>query len=149
LAIFSNLARQKRPLKVFEDGNESRDFVYIGDVVNATMAALRPDVRGVHAINVGSGVATSVSTVAAAVVEHFGSTSAVAVTGDFRLGDIRHNVADLRKAREVLGYRPAVDFRTGLKHFLDWASTQQLGQDTYERSLQELQDKGLMVTARG
>jgi dTDP-L-rhamnose 4-epimerase len=148
LAIFSNLARKQRPVKVFEDGRESRDFVYIDDVVNATVASLRPDIRGVHAINVGSGVATSVSTVAAAVVEHFASTSAVSVTGDFRLGDIRHNVADLQKARELLGYEPAANFRSGLKHFLDWASTQQLGQDVYERSLRELQDKGLLVTAR-
>lgn len=148
LAIFSNLARKQRPVRVFEDGHESRDFVYVDDVVNATISSLRPDVRGAHAINVGSGVATSVNTVAAAVVGHFRSTSAVTVTGEFRLGDIRHNVADLRKARELLGYEPAVDFRSGLKRFLDWASSQQLGQDAYEQSLQELHDKGLMFAAR-
>jgi dTDP-L-rhamnose 4-epimerase len=148
LAIFSNLARTDRPVKVFEDGLESRDFVYIDDVVAATMACLRPGVEGQHAVNVGSGVATPVHEVAAAVVQHFASASSITVTGDFRLGDIRHNVADLHKARALLGFEPTTDFRSGLKRFLDWASGQEVGHDTYERSLQELADKGLMVAAR-
>ena len=147
LAIFSNQARAGQPIYIFEDGQESRDFVYIDDVVDATVRALRPDAAGGDAINVGSGVRTSVHEVVAEIVRFFGSASAVSVTGGFRLGDIRHNFADLARAEARLGYRPRWAFADGLAEFLRWAQAQAAeagAASQYERSLAELDAKGLM-----
>jgi dTDP-L-rhamnose 4-epimerase len=144
LAIFSNLARAGQAINIFEDGLESRDFVYIDDVVDATWRCISPFASGVNVFNVGSGEACSVLDVANAIVEHFHSPSAVAVTGAFRLGDIRHNLADLTKIRETLGFEPKWKFRDGLKQFLCWAATQQAENASYEKSLAEMRQKGLM-----
>jgi dTDP-L-rhamnose 4-epimerase len=144
LAIFSNLIRQSKPLNIFEDGLESRDFVFVDDVVSATEACVRDSAHGVMALNVGSGVATSVLTLARMINERFGSPSEIRVTGDFRVGDIRHNVADISNLQAVTGFRPKWEFRAGLNAFLDWAETQSVISSGFERSLAELADRGLL-----
>jgi dTDP-L-rhamnose 4-epimerase len=144
LAVFSNLARDHRAINIFEDGEESRDFVYIDDVVAATAACLDPSRLGIHAVNVGSGIATTVAQVARAIVAQLGSSSALRISGAFRHGDIRHNVADLALAQDVLGYAPRTYFEDGLASFLDWARASDVGHSGYEKSLQELRAKGLM-----
>ncbi len=118
LAVFSNLVRQDKALSIFEDGLESRDFVYIDDVVDATAACLSPEVHGIHAINVGSGTRTTVLEVAAAVRAYFRSSVPMNVTGAFRVGDIRHNVADISRLHALTGFRPRWRFMDGLNEFL-------------------------------
>lgn len=148
LAVFSNLARQGKAINIFEDGEESRDFVFVDDVVNATFACLQPSARGVQALNVGSGVRTSVMQVAQAVVSYLKADVPVQVSGAFRLGDIRHNVADLTQLEQLTGFKPQVPFTTGLHQFLDWALSQQADGGGYERSLAELRERGLMGAGR-
>jgi dTDP-L-rhamnose 4-epimerase len=144
LAIFSNLVRQGKPLNIFEDGLESRDFVYIDDVVAATAACLQPDVHGIMALNVGSGVRTSVLEVANAIVDHFKADASVKVTGDFRIGDIRHNYADISRVAELTGYAPRWTFEKGLREFLHWAEGFAAADAGFDRSIAELRDRGLM-----
>jgi dTDP-L-rhamnose 4-epimerase len=144
LAIFSNLVRQGRGLNIFEDGLESRDFVYIDDVVDATLAVATCDVRGVTALNVGSGTRTSVLDVARAIVRHFNVDVPVEVTGAFRLGDIRHNFADISRLRDIANFRPRWPFSRGLVQFLDWAQQHPTSDAGFERSLLELRERGLM-----
>ena len=144
LAIFSNLARIGEPIRVFEDGMESRDFVYIDDVVAATVAALLLPMQGCHSINIGSGKRTTVLEVAGQINAYFGGRSAVQVTGAFREGDIRHGFAYLKLARQLLGYQPAWKFREGLECFLSWAAGSSPSTEGYERSLTEMRDRGLL-----
>lgn len=144
LSIFSTRILHGRPISVFEDGEESRDFVFIDDVVRATVAALVDDRANGEVFGIGSGVGTSVLSAARTLVAAFGREVPVEVTGAFRVGDIRHNVADLTKARELLDYAPTVDFPTGIGRFVEWVRTQPRQEDGYERSLRELKDKGLM-----
>jgi dTDP-L-rhamnose 4-epimerase len=114
-------------------------------------------VRSVHhvapfvgALNVGSGVATSVYTVAEEIKAFFGSESPIRVSGAFRIGDIRHNIADVRQVEEVLGFRATVPFRQGLSNFLGWASEQDPeDKAAYERSVKELAARGLMGATAG
>lgn len=145
LAVFSNLARQNQPIEIYEDGLESRDFVYIDDVVEATMRSIDYPGQYVGALNVGSGEATSVMTVAQEIKSFFASESTISVTGAFRMGDIRHNIADVIKLKEVLGFVPGVPFKQGLSNFLSWAA-EQAPEDkaAYLRSVRELAARGLM-----
>ena len=145
LAVFSNLARQNMPVNVYEDGKESRDFVYIDDVVEATIRCVNYEGRFIGSLNVGSGQATSVLTVARAINRYFKSDGEISVTGAFRIGDIRHNIADISRIRDVLHFVPKVPFERGLSDFLGWAVGQsEENQSAYLRSVEELKSKGLM-----
>lgn len=143
LAIFSNLARSGRPIQIFEDGQESRDFVYIDDVADATCRAIAEPLTGCHSVNVGSGRRTTVLDVANAINEHYGSASEVKVTGAFREGDIRHGAADLARAEALLGFQPRWTFRDGLDKFLAWVDESDPAESQYERSLTEMKERGL------
>lgn len=146
LAVFSNLARQNQPIEIYEDGLESRDFVYIDDVVSATKCCINYQGKFVGPLNVGSGVATTVMAVAQEVKAFFGSESAISVTGAFRMGDIRHNISDLKNLEKILGFKPAVTFKEGLTNFLVWAASQATPEDklAYLRSVDQLTARGLM-----
>ncbi len=144
LAIFSNLARAGRLIQVFEDGQESRDFVYVEDVVHATAACLSSEVKGCETVNVGSNERSSVLTVANEINAFFGNHSDLKITGAFREGDIRHGVADLTKARSLLGYEPKWSFPDGLRRFLGWAMENELPENHYEHSLDEMKQRGLL-----
>jgi dTDP-L-rhamnose 4-epimerase len=144
LAIFSNRARTGRPIQVFEDGLESRDFVYIDDVVRATSACALGSFNGSHAINIGSGESTSVLEVAKQVNAFYGNLSTVEMTGAFREGDIRHGMADLTLSRSLLGYEPMRKFREGLRRFFEWADESEPSSAGYEESLAEMGKRGLL-----
>jgi dTDP-L-rhamnose 4-epimerase len=144
LAIFSNLARRGDLIRVFEDGEESRDFVFIEDVVHATAACLNPNITGCHAVNIGSNERTTVKAVAEGINAFFGNRSAIQITGAFREGDIRHGMADLSKAKALLQYQPRWGFSSGLPEFLEWATENELPQDLYEKSLEEMKNRGLL-----
>ncbi len=144
LAIFSNLARVGRPIQVFEDGNESRDFVYIEDVVAATIMALLAPLEGCHSVNVGSSQRTTVLQLAKQINMHFGMRSVVQVTGAFREGDVRHGFADITCARHLLGYQPSWSFDDGLKRFLAWVEESSSAYEGYEDSLDEMRGRGLL-----
>ncbi len=123
LSIFSTLIRQGKEINIFEDGLESRDFVYIErrrDEANSARATVADAAGGVF--NVGSGVATTVREVVDALFSAFGSEVPTRVSGNYRLGDIRHNVADTTRLRDVLGYEPEVAFRDGVARFVDGCS---------------------------
>ncbi|MDH1289689.1 NAD-dependent epimerase/dehydratase family protein [Comamonas terrigena] len=143
LSIFSTRILNGNPIQVFEDGHESRDFVFIDDVIDATCLALfRPQAAN-EVFGIGSGVATNVIAVANALVEYYAARVPVTVTGAFRLGDIRHNFADLAKARRLLGFEPKIEFFQGLELFSKWVKEQAIEEDAYEKSIREMQKKGL------
>lgn len=143
LSIFSTRLRQNEGLSIFEDGEESRDFVFIDDVVAATALALeRPEAAGL-AINVGSGVRTSVSTVARSLKMLLRAPGAIEITGNFRVGDIRDNYADLTLARDALGFQPRVTFEAGLERFVAWVQRQATAPDRFAQSIAELKERGL------
>jgi dTDP-L-rhamnose 4-epimerase len=143
LSILSNRMRQNLAISVFEDGLESRDFVHVSDVVGAIELSLMRDLSGFEIVNVGSGVATSVSAVVEQLRSLLRSDSVVSVTGEFRAGDIRHCYADLRKAEKLLGFVPTVDLENGLRMFADWAQEQPLITDKSADAANELSVRGL------
>jgi dTDP-L-rhamnose 4-epimerase len=144
LSIFSNLIMQGGTINVFEDGLESRDFVFVDDAVDATVRAIEHENAAGQVFNVGSGVQTTVLTVVDHLLKAFGPETPSNVTGNFRLGDIRHNFADLSKISALLGYRPTVYFAEGIRRFAAWGATQGPKRSAYERSLAEMKERGLM-----
>ena len=143
LSIFSTRILNQSAINIFEDGNESRDFVYIDDVVSITARAVEYDKPLVDVFNVGAGIATDVLTIANTLQKLLGATVPTIISGQFRAGDIRHNFADLSKVKKVLGFEPTVSIKQGLASFVDWVKSEQVQVDRYEQSLQELTSKGL------
>lgn len=144
LSIFSNLIRRGESIDIFEDGEESRDFVYIDDVVEATARAVSHQDAAGHVLNVGSGVATTVTAVVDTLFRCFNARVPARVTGAYRLGDIRHNVADIRRLADVLGFVPAVTFEEGVQRFVDWARTEPVEAGSYRQSLEEMASRSLL-----
>ncbi len=143
LSIFSTQIKNGNGLTIFEDGKESRDFVYIDDVVDATIVGLENSAADNKIFNVGTGVATSVLTVANELIKNYKIEVPITISGNYRLGDIRHNYADLTKIESQLGFKPKVDFQQGLQKFTDWVNTQKIQIDRYQKSIDEMKAKGL------
>lgn len=144
LSIFSTRLLNENDIDIYEDGKESRDFVFINDVVDATILALEKNEANHQVFNVGSGVATTVSQVAYSLKKLYDSKAKVLIKGDFRLNDIRHNLADLSKIKRILGFSPKYDFETGVLEFVDWVKKQEVQQDNYMSSVEELRTKGFI-----
>ncbi|WP_407502999.1 NAD-dependent epimerase/dehydratase family protein [Acinetobacter baumannii] len=143
LSIFSTQIKNGNKINIFEDGKESRDFVYIDDVVDATILGLEKDEANNQVFNVGTGVATSVLTVADQLVKNYNVEVPVVISGNYRLGDIRHNYADLSKIRKYLGFEPKISFEDGIRQFTQWVNTQEIQEDRYQQSINEMKEKGL------
>lgn len=144
LSIFSTRIKGGKDINIFEDGTESRDFVYIDDVVDATVLGIEKNEADYQSFNVGTGIATSVLEVAQELMNNYGVEVPVTVTGQFRKGDIRHNVADMQKAENLLGFKAKVSFKEGIRRFTDWVNEQTIMSDKYEASLEEMRAKGLL-----
>lgn len=143
LSIFSTRIRNHSSINIFEDGKESRDFVYIDDVISITARAVEYDQPIVDVFNVGTGVATDVLNIANTLQKLLGIKVPTEVSGKFRVGDIRHNYADLTKVKKVFGFEPTMQIESGLDKFVDWVKSEQVQVDRYEQSLDELKLKGL------
>ena len=143
LSIFSTRIRNGSAINIFEDGKESRDFVFIDDAVAVTAKGVEYEAPHVDAFNIGSGVATDVLTIANTLQHLLGKDVPIETSGQFRVGDIRHNVADLTKVHAILGYEPSVGIEEGLRRFVEWVNGEQVHVDRYEESLEELREKGL------
>jgi dTDP-L-rhamnose 4-epimerase len=144
LSIFSTQIRNNNPIQIFEDGNETRDFVYIDDVVAATILGIEKEQANGHVFNVGTGVAIDVLEVANSLISAYDIPVPVTVTGRFRLGDIRHNYADLTKIKTRLGFEPKVFFKEGIEKFSAWVLQQEIQEDKLSISLEEMKKKGLL-----
>ena len=143
LSIFSTRIKNGNDINIFEDGLESRDFVYIDDVVDSIILAIESENISSQSYNVGSGVCTNVLTVAETLKNIYQSESRIHISGNYRVGDIRHNYADLRRIRQDLGFEPTVSFTEGMKKFTDWVNKQEVKTDLYEQSIDEMKKKGL------
>lgn len=115
---FINRLTNGLPLVIFGDGEQTRDFVYVTDVAEANILALKHAKAVGEIFNIGSGVATSVNRLANMLLELAGKNSLETVHSEPREGDIRHSVADISKAKDKLGFVPKVSLKDGLKRIL-------------------------------
>ncbi len=145
LSIFSTRIRLGQSLPIFEDGEETRDFVYIEDVAAALLRCIEHPVRRGVTLNVGSGTPISIMSVARLLQRIMGSDIEPLVTGEYRVGDIRHNFADISRLESVLGFRPTISVEQGMRRFAAWVQTQPVPEDLLERANSELKARKLMA----
>jgi len=138
LSIFTNILRQGGIIDIFEDGEESRDFVYVTDVVSALMAARDGPMGSGQVINVGHGTRTSVTTLVGLLEQKMETNGRTRISGRFRPGDIRHCYADISRMQQVLGLTTLCDLQSGLSATVDWALSQLVEVDRSEAATHEL-----------
>jgi dTDP-L-rhamnose 4-epimerase len=144
LSIFSTRIRRDLDLPIFEDGNETRDFVHVEDVANAFVATIETKKSPNTIMNVGTGELTTVVDIATKLTVAFGKTPSIKVTGQYRIGDIRHNRADITRLGKIINYQPTVTLEQGLGRFVDWVNEQPLPEDKLDKANAELKSKNLM-----
>ena len=143
LSIFSTRIRLGLSLPIFEDGQETRDFIHVDDVARAIMGGLEKRIDISDTINVGSGQSSTIMAVARLLSDNLGGTIEPHITGQYRVGDIRHNWADVARLVDLLG-SSRVSLEDGVRRFAAWVATQPIPQDQLEKANAELKGRGLM-----
>lgn len=142
-AIFSSRLLNGNAPMIFEDGEQSRDFVHVSDIVQANLLALQSSNADYEAVNVGTGRATSVKAVSDLLASGLGLDLKAEIVAKYREGDIRHCVADITKARTLLGYEPKVSLEQGIPELLNWVR-EQAATDQVESATAELANRQLV-----
>ena len=141
----SRLLNGKQPV-VFEDGGQLRDFVSIHDVVDCLVLMLEKPGADYLPVNIGSGSTVTILDIAKLLGKILGSPIEPQITQTGRTFDIRHNTADITRARATVGYSPRVSLEDGFSELIEWAkTTPDVAVDFFDKALKELQDKGLLV----
>jgi dTDP-L-rhamnose 4-epimerase len=144
LAIFAARLLNDRPPLIFEDGLQRRDFVSVHDVARVFALALERDAADGESMNVGSGRSVTVREIGEQLAATVGKRIEPEVTGEYRVGDIRHCFADIVLARERLGYEPQVSLEDGLVELAAWLEGQ-VADDRVDAAASELADRGLRI----
>ncbi len=145
LAIFASRLLNGQPPMIFEDGEQRRDFVYVGDVARAFADSLELPQAAGEVFNIGSGHDRSVTEVAEELASAMGRGEIAPQTvGKSRIGDIRHCFCDGSKAAEKLGFRARQDFGEGLAELAEWVALQ-TADDRVDEARAELEARGLVA----
>lgn len=145
LAIFSSRFLNNKPPVIFEDGLQRRDFVSVHDITQACLLALENTQAKGEVFNIGSGVNYSITEIAQKVAQALDKQDIKPeITGEYRVGDIRHCFADISKAKQLLGYQPRVTLEDGLLELADWLQSQR-SEDRVDTMRSELSRRGLSL----
>ncbi len=143
IPIFSSRIQSGKPPVVIEDGNESRDFVWVQDVVSALQLAVDNDAANRQTFNVGTGERTRIVDIAHLLLQLHASSLQPDINHEFRKHDFRHSVADISAIQKTLGYRPTVRFADGMRELFSWMQKQE-SVDFFDRAYRELQERGMI-----
>jgi dTDP-L-rhamnose 4-epimerase len=141
-AIFSSRLLNDRPPLIFEDGEQSRDFIHVSDVARAVVLALDSERAVGRSINVGTGRSVTIAEVAQILADGLGKEIAPTRPGKYRAGDIRHCYADTMLAEELLDFRASVRLEDGIEELIGWVRTQ-TADDRVDAAATELISRGL------
>lgn len=149
IGIFTNAIAQGNPLELFEDGLVTRDFVFVGDVAEAVVNCALYEQPLSSVINIGTGQAVTLIDVVETIAELVNKPANYTVSGRFRVGDIRHAVADMNRYRALFGEWSPTSLKAGLAQYLEWYLGQEpLSQDVLRASFAEMERTGLLLTTR-
>jgi len=142
-AIFMSRIKNDRPPVVYEDGNQTRDFVSVHDIVQANLLAMEKDEADGEVFNVGSGIPLKIKDIAATLAQLYGKDIEPEIAMKFRKGDVRHCYADISKIRDRLGYEPAISFDEGVRELIEWSRDVE-SVDGFDTAEAELREKGIV-----
>lgn len=141
-AIFASRLLNDQPPIIFEDGEQSRDFIYVTDIVRGILMALESDRAAGHAVNLGTGRPSTVLQIAQALAAGMDSDIEPTLNQRYRAGDIRHCVADPTRAKELLGFEAEVTLEDGMRRLVTWLADQE-AEDRVEDATEALASRGL------
>jgi dTDP-L-rhamnose 4-epimerase len=144
-AIFCSRLLNHEPPVIYEDGLQSRDFIHVQDVVQASLLAMERSEADYEVFNVGTGTPMTILEVSRVLIDNLadGELEPV-VVGQYRRGDIRHCFADIGKMQERLDFRPEVSFEEGVSELISWVREQEAA-DGFHRVDRELKEKDLVL----
>jgi len=134
-AIFSSRIKNDNSPIIYEDGNQTRDFIYVKDVARANLLCLEK-FDGVNVFNVGTGESTNILQIANILIELHGSNVKPKVTNEFRIGDVRHAFGDVSKINKKLGFTVKTPLKKGFEKLIEWGETQE-AVDRFEEAEKE------------
>jgi dTDP-L-rhamnose 4-epimerase len=149
IGIFTNSIVQKNSAELFEDGLMTRDFVFVEDVSDAVVKSIIYETPLSSIINIGSGQATTLKELVETIAHLTQKKPIVKFSGRFRVGDIRHAVADMSHYKSLLGEWKPTNLEKGLREYLNWY-LQQIppSEVALQASIQEMEKKGLLHTSK-
>ena len=142
-AIFLSKVKNSHLPIIFEDGKQSRDFIYVSDVVDANILAMKKKTGDYDCFNVGTGKPHSIIEIAKITISLYNKDLKPEILQKYRMGDIRHCCADIVKITKSLGFRPKISFEEGMKELIRWSE----GKDARDFSMKaerELKKHGLI-----
>lgn len=150
IGIFTNAIVQGNELEIFEDGLMTRDFVFVGDVADAVIKCATHEHSLSATMNVGTGLAVTLLDVIQAIAELVNKPLSFKVSGRFRVGDIRHAVADMTHYETLLGKWTPTSLKAGLAQYLEWYLQQAPpNQTALQASFNEMEQSGLLLSKHG
>jgi dTDP-L-rhamnose 4-epimerase len=123
-AIFSSRIKNNNPPIIYEDGKQTRDFIYVGDVARANLLCLEK-FNDVDVFNVGTGKTTSILRIANTLIELHGSNVKPKIINEFRMGDVRHAFGDVSKINRKLGFVAKTPLKKGFEKLIEWSESQE------------------------
>ncbi|MCD6407711.1 SDR family NAD(P)-dependent oxidoreductase [bacterium] len=142
-AIFLSRIKNNNPPVIYEDGLQTRDFIWVGDVVKACILSLENENANYEIFNVGTGKPITIKKIAEILIKLFKKDIKPQITYKFRKGDVRHCYADISKIRKKLNFEPEVSLEEGLKKLINW-SKKAKAIDKFSHAEKELKRKGLV-----
>lgn len=147
IAIFASRLANGKPPVIFEDGRQQRDFVHVSDIARAIMLAMERSEANGRALNIGTGRPRAISDVARLLARVMRREEIEPeISGEYRAGDIRHCFADIKAARDLLGFEPEVPLAAGLRETARWLSGQ-APEDRLDVMRAEMRRHGVTVAA--
>lgn len=142
-AIFISRIKNNKPPMIFEDGLQTRDFIWVGDVIRANILVLENEKANYQCFNIGTGTPISILDVAKTLIKLSGKKMSPLVTYRFRKGDVRHCFADTKKIRKILGFRAETSFKKGMSDLLKWSNSVSAN-DRFDTVINELKKRKLV-----
>ncbi|MEA2037376.1 MAG: SDR family NAD(P)-dependent oxidoreductase [Nanoarchaeota archaeon] len=143
VAIFNSMIKNNNPPIIFEDGQQSRDFISVHDIVNANILSMNKSSANYEVFNVGAGRQITIKEIAEKLAKLQNKDIKPQIIGKFRKGDVRHCFSDISKIRSKLDFEPKIEFEAAMQELMKWSDSIK-AIDKVEKATAELKEKGLV-----
>lgn len=147
ISIFSTRILNNLAPVIYEDGSQTRDFIFVKDIARANLLVAEKNEADYKVFNVGTGRSVSIMDLVKTLIKRYGKTISPDIPGKFRPGEVRHIVADTNRI-SALGFKPVYALEEGLKEYMDWISGFKDIRDYFSEAEDLLKKAGVVRSAR-